>query len=199
MVGQMGKRCPRPLGALGALAALAALGVLGLGACHGARHTERGIVFLPAPAGDATEAEIEKLLRDATGIWIGMRRGDATDAILERTGAEYSAQPTSGGITSMRIGKGVYFALYSYTLPSDLSDITVCGYSFRTSTGEPPPLIPVARIRAALEADPLTRKVGSTLYRRTAQRAISLYENAFFYVDTTRCAARDPGLPEAED
>ncbi len=178
---------------------LVAAAALGLWACSGTRYTERGIVFLPAPAGDATETGIEKMLRDATGIWMGMRRGDAVDEIVERSGARYSAQPTSGGITSMRLGKGVYFALYSYTLPSDLSNITVCGYSFRTSTGDPPPLIPVARIRAELEADPATQRVGRALYRKTSQRAISLYENAFFYIDTVRCSARDPGLPEAED
>lgn len=167
-----------------------------LSSCHGARRSDTGIEFLPAPAGDSTEVGIEKILRDATGIHMGMRQGDAIDEILERAPGKFSGQPTSGGVTSLRLGQGVYFALYSYALPSDLSQISVCGYSFRTSTGEPPPIIPVDRIRAELAADPATQKVGTALYRKTGKRAISLYENAFFYVDTVRCSRRDPGLPE---
>lgn len=177
------------------LAGIAAASMLG--SCHGVRRSDTGIEFLPAPAGDRTEVGIEELLRDATGIHMGMRQGDAVDEILERAPGKFSGQPTSGGVTSLRLDKGVYFALYSYALPSDLSQISVCGYSFRTSTGEPPPIIPVDRIRAELAADPATQKVGTALYRKTGKRAISLYENAFFYIDTVRCSQRDPGLPEA--
>lgn len=184
------KRRPRNVAPL-ALALLA-------WACHGTRRTDDGIEFLPAPVGDLVETSIERTLRNATGIHMGMRRGDAIDEILERSDAKFSGQPTSGGVTSLRLGKGVYFALYSYTLPSDVSKISVCGYSFRTSTGDPPPIIPVDRIRAELAADSRTRKVGNALYRKTGKRAISLYENAFFYIDTVRCSARDPGLPEED-
>jgi len=169
---------------------------LGAIACHGARYTEDGIEFLPAPQGDLTETSIERTLRSATGIHMGMRRGDAIDEILERAEGKFSGQPTSGGVTSLRLGQGVYFVLYAYTLPSDMSKISVCGYSFRTSTGAPPPLIPVERIRGELEADPRTQKVGTALYRKTGNRAISLYDNAFFYIDTVRCSQHDPGLPE---
>ena len=169
---------------------------LGVAACHGAQYTDEGIVFTPAPEGDATEVSIETLLRDATGIYMGMRRGVAIEEIQERSDAEYSSQPTSGGITSMRLVKGVYFALYSYTEAHDVSSILVCGYSFRVSGSASLPLIPTAEIRSRLLADSRTLQVGNRLYRKTPLRAISLYENAFFYVDRTQCAARDPGPPE---
>ncbi len=164
--------------------------------------TDQGLVIRPPALGDMTEVSIERTLRNSTGIWMGMKRGLAIEEFLERADAEYSNTPTSGGITSLRIGKGVYFSLYSYHLPHDLSTILVCGYSVWTTTGSLPAVIPETSIRSKLEGDARTVRKPGALYRKTNLRAISLYdgeENAFFYVDITTCPARDPGPPEDED
>ena len=165
----------------------------------GTQMTDQGLVIRPPALGDLTEVSIERSLRRSTGIWMGMKRGLAIEEFLERTDAEYSSTPTSGGITSLRLGKGVYFSLYSYHLPHDISTIFVCGYSVWTTTGSLPAVIPAAKVRAELEGDPRTLRKPGALYRKTRLRAISLYygeEDAFFYVDVTKCPARDPGPPE---
>ena len=183
---------PRPLAA-------PALALLLTMACYGTVYTDSGIIFVPAPEGDDTEVAIENLLRDATGIWMGTDRGLAIDELTRRTGADYSGPPTSGGITSLRIGASAYFSLYAYPGPPGSSTHLVCGYSLRTATGGPPPVVPVAEIRALLEANNSTLRRGTALYRKTPRRAISLYPEALFYVDTSRCPQRDPGLPELEE
>lgn len=184
----------------GAVTLLAAAWCAGCAATGGgAQMTDQGLLIRPRASGDPTEVSIEKSLRSSTGIWMGMKRGLAIEEFLERADAEYSSTPTSGGITSLRLGKGVYFSLYSYHLPHDISTILVCGYSVWTTTGSLPAVIPAATVRAELDADPRTVRKPGALYRKTGLRAISFYygdENAFFYVDVTTCPARDPGPPE---
>lgn len=174
------------------------------GACTGGgtQMTDQGLILRPRAIGDLTEVSIERTLRNSTGMWMGMKRGLAIEELLERTEGEYGGTPTSGGITSLRMGKGVYFSLYSYHLPNDISTILVCGYSVWTTTGSLPAFIPEAKVQRELAGDSNTVKVGSAWYRKTKLRAISLYqgeENAFFYVDVTKCPARDPGPPDADD
>lgn len=190
--------------ALHLVAALSLLLALLGSACApgGAQMTDQGLIIRPIPVGDLTEVSIEQDLRRSTGIWMGMKHGIAIEELLERTEGEYNRTPTSGGITSLRLGRGVYFSLYSYTLPNDLSVILVCGYSVWTTTGSLPPVIPAAKVKADLNGDSRTTKVGNAYYRKTGLRAISLYEgeeNAFFYVDITKCPARDPGPPDPDE
>ena len=188
-------------GAGGALALLVGLWVASC--AGGTQMTDQGLVTRPKPVGDLTEISIEQALRNSTGIWMGAKRGVALEELQERVESEFSRTPTSGGITSLRFGKGVYFSLYSYELPNDLSTILVCGYSVWTSMGTPlPSVVRPDRVRAALSNDARTQRVGDALYRRTSQRAISLLEgdeeNAFFYVDITKCPSRDPGPPDED-
>jgi hypothetical protein len=183
------------------LAVILAGGLAAGCAAGGTRMTDQGLMILPAAIGDLTEVSIERSLRNSTGIWMGMKRGLAIEEFFERADAEYSSTPTSGGITSLRLGKGVYFSLYSYHLPNDISTILVCGYSVWTTTGSLPPVIPASKVRAALEGDARTVRKPGALYRKTRLRAISLYygeDDAFFFVDMTTCPARDPGPPEED-
>ena len=175
--------------------------LLCMGCAGNTEWTDQGLVIKPKPLGDLAEVSIEQSLRNSTGIWMGMKRGLAIEELLERAPAEYSSTPTSGGITSMRLGEGIYFSLYSYHLPNDISTILVCGYSVWTTTGSLPSIIPAAKVRAALVGDARTERQPGAMYRKTGVRAISLYEgeeNAFFYVDVTKCPGRDPGPPEPD-
>lgn len=170
--------------------------------CANAKRTDQGIIFVPDPIGDVTEIGVERELRAATGVYMGMKRGLALEELLESGQAQYTGTPTSGGITSLRVGERSYFSLYSYTLPHDNSTILVCGYSLWTTGDRLPDLIPVSAISGELRNDPRSLAVGAALYRKTRLRVIALDQSegakAFFYVDITKCPARDPGPPEED-
>lgn len=181
---------------------VAGVSILGL-ACANAKRTDQGIIFVPDPVGDLTEVGVERELRSATGLYMGMKRGLALEELLEGGDVEYSSTPTSGGITSLRFGERSYFSLYSYHLPHDTSTILVCGYSVWTTGDRLPDVIPVDAIARELRGDPRTITSDLAQYRKTKLRVIALDQSegakAFFYIDITKCPARDPGPPEDDD
>lgn len=165
-----------------ALAALLALA--GAAGCGGIVPVGDGFIFAPAPSGDAVDREVDGIVRDWLGIWMGMPLGVARERIADRVGAEYTGVPSTGGITTFRVPDRGYLYVYALTRGDTTSrdHVEVCGLRAR-SVGEPGFAAELARVREA---------IGGASTRRSERFAVSLREHSLALVDLERCPERAP-------